>query len=289
VIGLIEEVFVKKYFNFIAIQRNNMTGIKSLINKKLSSFFGYDPVTKLRIHGPVSLEKIGSAYGGWVIPGNFLSPLSVCYFAGAGEDLSFDTGIAEKYGCPVFIFDPTPRALQHFETLKNTLLNGNKMPVNNSDVLFYSIDKSKLPLLQFFDYGIWNKEDILKFYVPKDPQHVSHSILNLQKTEEFIRVKVDRLSNIMKTHGHAEIDLLKLDIEGAEYNVLQSIIEDRLKVKVICIEYDEAISPLDQSFLSRIKMSLSALMKYGYLIVDASENCNYTLIRKDVFDELKVK
>ena len=56
------------------------------------------------------LITIGTEYGGWTIPANYLTESSICYLAGAGEDISFDVGIVEKYGCQVLLFDPTPRA-----------------------------------------------------------------------------------------------------------------------------------------------------------------------------------
>jgi FkbM family methyltransferase len=265
-----------------------MAGITSKINKALSSLLGYDPVTKLGVHRNAALEKIGTDYGGWVIPENLLGASSVCYLAGAGEDLSFDTGIAEKYGCNVFIFDPTPKAIRHFETLKKNVASGIPTPVNNSSSLFYSISKEKFSLLHFYDYGIWDKEGVLKFFAPKNPEHASYSILNLQQTENYLEARVDRLSNIMKKLGHSSVDLLKLDIEGAEYGVLQSIVEDRPDIKMICVEYDEAMFPLDRHFLKRIKGSLLSLIKCGYLIVNADTSCNYTLVRKDFFRQMNI-
>ena len=56
------------------------------------------------------------------------------------------------------------------------------MKINNSKRQYYDIDLNKLPLLQYFDYGLWSETKITKFYIPKKSEHVSHSILNLQKT-----------------------------------------------------------------------------------------------------------
>jgi hypothetical protein len=70
--------------------------------------------------------------------------------------------------------------------------------------------------------------------------------LNLQKTEEYLSLKVKRLSSLMKELGHPRLDLLKMDIEGAEYKVIESIIQDGIDIRVICVEYDECLSPLDE-------------------------------------------
>ena len=258
-----------------------MSQISSRINKALSSVLGYDPVTKFRVHKIDSLVTIGTGYGGWSIPSNHLHEESVCYLAGAGEDLSFDTGIAERYGCHVHIFDPTPKARKHFEELTMALKDGRKQAVNNS-TLYYSIGIDRLALLHYHELGLWDKEETLRFYAPRKSEHASYSALNIQKTDKYIEAKADRLSAVMKKLGHTSIDLLKLDIEGAEYKVLQSIIDDRLDIGIICVEFDEAHFSIDDQFVSRIRNALQALIDYGYVIIDCNEHCNYTLTRKEL-------
>jgi FkbM family methyltransferase len=262
-----------------------MSQISSKINKALSTVLGYDPVSKFKIHKISSLVSIGTEYGGWAIPDKLLSEKSVCYLAGAGEDISFDTGIAERYGCEVHIFDPTPRARKHFEVLQSAVAEGRRQAVNNSTV-YYTIGKDRWPLLHYHELGLWESEEVLKFYAPRKAEHASYSALNIQKTEDYIEAKADRLSSVMKKLGHKSIDLLKLDIEGAEYKVLQSILEDNLDIGVICVEFDEAHFSLDEQFVSRIRGSLQALNAHGYLIIDCNEHCNYTLCRKDLLSQL---
>lgn len=127
--------------------------------------------------------------------------------------------------------------------------------------------------------GLWDKEDTLKFYAPRNTEHVSHSLVNLQKTDEYIVVKVKRLKDIMREIGHQKIDLIKIDIEGAEYKVIDSIIEDSIKVKVICIEYDEYFNQLDADYKNRIRDSISKLLSAGYQLVYAQGNGNYTFVK----------
>jgi hypothetical protein len=82
----------------------------------------------------------------------------------------------------------------------------------------------------------------------------------------------------MKQLGHTKVDLLKLDIEGAEYKVLNSLVEDALQVEVLCVEYDEYFhgSP---GFVDRIRSSLQNLIRAGFVIADTPGNANYTLVR----------
>ena len=220
------------------------------------SLFDVDLISLSKINKRKDLIEIGTKYGGWVVPSNLLNANSICYCVGCGEDISFDTGLIDHFGCDVYAFDPTPRAIAHVK--KETGQN---------------------PQYHFFDVGLWDKEATVKFFVPRNPEHVSHSLLNLQKTENYIFAKVRRLFHIMKKLGHRKIDLLKIDIEGAEYKVIQSIIEDNLDIKIICVEYDECYYSLDKHYKKRIRSSINSLLTCGYSLIYAQGNGNYTFVK----------
>jgi len=190
------------------------------------TLFGIDPISRTKIGKRNDLIEIGTKYGGWIVPAELLNAESICYCVGCGEDISFDIGLINYFKCNVYGFDPTPRAIRHVETVAG----------HNPKYHFHSI-------------GLWDKEDALKFFAPKNPAHVSHSLLNLQNTKDFITIKVNRLSALMEKFGHDRLDLLKIDIEGAEYKVIESIVEDGLDIRVICVEYDECFNPLDTAYL----------------------------------------
>jgi FkbM family methyltransferase len=242
---------------------------------------------KFKVHSIRNLEKLGTWYGGWTVPKDFFNPDSVCYLAGAGEDISFDAVLADKHHPQIHIFDPTPRAISHYEEFCQHVQTGERMPINNSLSDFYQFDRSQLPCLHFHDIGLWNKDQEIKFYAPDSPTKVSHSILNLQHSNDYFIGKVKRLKNIMKFYGHKSLDLLKVDIEGAEYEVVNSIVEDQLDIKVIDIAYDEFTKPQDSQYLKRIMASVNKLLRYGYKLVYIDPLKYKTcFLRNDVFRRL---
>lgn len=230
------------------------------IANKLSSrafqLLSRDRITGNKVKTRNDLEKIGSEYGGWIVPVKLLNADSICYCVGCGEDISFDLGAIDRFGCDIFAFDPTPRAIEYV----NRVAEG-------------------LSQYHFYEVGLWDKQDELKFYTPQNSAHVSHSLLNLQKTDNYIQVPVNRLANIMQNLGHGRLDLIKLDIEGAEYKVIESILEDRIEITIICVEYDEYFNPLDRDFKTRIKNSINSLLENDYTLVCAQGNGNYTFVR----------
>ena len=65
------------------------------------------------------MEKLGTDYGGWLIPKNIsLNENSIVYLGGAGEDISFDLKLQDKYNCWIVIIDPTKKAIKHYEEVK---------------------------------------------------------------------------------------------------------------------------------------------------------------------------
>jgi hypothetical protein len=232
--------------------------------------------------GPaVPTERIGTPYGGWIIPKNTLNADSVCYLVGAGEDVSFDLGVAAAYGCTVHIFDPTPRAVQHVDQLIKNLKSGEPTACPTCPGGLYPTYPAGLASkLVLHPVGIWKEDTILEFFAPGDEAHVSHSIVNLQQTARSIKVPVRRLSGLMEELGQTRINLLKIDIEGAEYQVLESILQDKVEIDIICIEYDEsAANHFDSKYIDRIEQSLLSLTDAGFHIIAKEPDChNYTLL-----------
>ena len=222
-------------------------------------------------------EKLGTNYGIGVIPENFLNSQSICYSAGAGEDISFEFEVIKKYGCKVHIFDPTPRAKEHYDGLKRNINNGKMMTINHSSH-YYRIKPEELNLCFFYPIGIWSQDKMMKFFTPKNPGYVSHSLVNLQKTDDFIEVECKRLRNIMSLLGHQAISLLKLDIVGAEYDVIDSLIEDKIYPDLLVIEFDEGYYPMDNKYFIRITNAILKLKSAGYILSYVTD-WNATFIR----------
>ena len=59
--------------------------------------------------------------------------------------------------------------------------------------------------------------------------------------DTYDMVKVTTIEEIMKTHNHSKIDLLKLDIEGAEVKVLNNMLDNKIyptkRAKNIIMKY----------------------------------------------------
>jgi FkbM family methyltransferase len=237
----------------------------------------------IKIDAVIPLMSHGTRYGGWKVPENFLDEHSVCYLAGAGIDISFDVEVAKQYGSCVYILDPTPSAREHFDLLIEKTRKGEKLEIENRKGFFYNADSKSLKRLVYLDIGLWKEDTIQKFYVPGDANIISHSILNIHHTDDYFEAEVVKPSTLMKRLSHNHIDYLKLDIEGAEYAVLESVIEDNLSIGMIAVEYDEVHHPLNKGSIGRIENSILRLKTHGYLVIDVDSNYNVTFMHKSLF------
>lgn len=226
-----------------------------------------DPITGETINIRFALKRLGSTYGGWVIPDGILSKSSICYCVGAGEDISFDYEVAKEYRSKVYVIDPTKRAREHFEVLsKDKIKNSGK----------------NLKQITYLNFGIAGKTGKRKFYEPRNPGHISYSIVNLQKTNNYFEAMCYSIRDLMKRQKHNELDLLKLDIEGAEYEVIDSLLKDKVDVNVICVEFDELYNPIDSRYKKRVKKIVKRLIKADYLLVFIDPKANYTFVKKNL-------
>ncbi len=193
------------------------------------------------------LVFIGSRYGGWWVPSSLLESNSICYLGGVGTDISFDLGLIQEFGCPVWAIDPTPKTVEW--------ISSQDLPHN----------------FAFIPKGLSDQKGELKFYSPVDPTHISHSVKNLQKTDSYFVAEVQSIQDFMEDLGHDHLDLVKLDIEGAEHDTIRQMLADGILPRVICLEYDQP-EPISWSL-----KTTSALRNAGYRIAKV-DHFNVTFV-----------
>jgi FkbM family methyltransferase len=162
----------------------------------------------------VPMVWLGARHGGYAVPDGLISREWICYCAGLGTEISFELALAERYGCEVHAFDPTPASIAYVRQFADAR-----------------------PRLRFHPYGIWSCDTTKRFYAPRDVMHVSHSIANLQRTDSYFEAGCRSISSLCRELGHDHVDLLKLDIEGAEYEVLDSIFAADIRPRLLCVDF----------------------------------------------------
>jgi len=231
------------------------------------------------------LVRLGTPGGGWSFVDTGKLQDSTIVSCGLGEDASFDIEFAAKYGAKVVIVDPTPRSIKHFEQVQTRIGSTAIIPYvpsGTQPVEAYDLSKLKKDSLTLVKKALWIEAKTLKFFMPKNPNHVSHSIVNYQNNyridTDYIDVEsvtLDTLCNEAQIRG---LLLIKLDIEGAEIEVLQYMMVKGIYPDQILVEYDELAYPSKRS-KARILLAHASLVNSGYLLINFEYPSNLLYVR----------
>ena len=186
---------------------------------------------------------MGNEGARWCICPKRLSASSTMYSFGVGQDISFDLQMIHHFGMRVHAFDPTPDSV--------TWVREQVLPAGFS----------------FHDHGVADFDGHCQFLPPENPGHVSHTILRRGSHGPAVELPVHRLGTIMKSLGHEQIDVVKMDIEGAEYSVLADLLRCRIEVKQLLIEFHHR---WPQVGVQKTKQAIIALNNAGYKIFSIS-------------------
>jgi FkbM family methyltransferase len=230
----------------------------------------------LRRDTALQLVRIGTEYGGWYCCPALLGPDRTAICCGAGEDISFDVALNAKRDMRIICVDPTPRSIRHVESLLAANRKGRSMLIERGP-LNYEMTGFREDNFIFVARAAWSSDGVLDLFAPKNPAHVSYSAVNLQHTSETIRVRSSTIGSLLREFGVARLSLLKLDIEGAEYEVLHSMLSAGVLPEQLLVEFDQINQPLTPFFWVELVRALRALRNAGYGLVHR-ERANYVFV-----------
>lgn len=153
--------------------------------------------------------QLGTEGAAWATTEPLLAQ-SVVYSFGAGEDISWDLELIKKYGLTINAFDPTPKSIEWLKTQKLS-----------QQFIFHPV-------------GIGSKDEMRHFAEPLKVHWVSYS---MARPGEGVEVPVKRLQTLMRELGHTHIDVLKIDIEGGEYEVLDDMLASNILPTQLLVEF----------------------------------------------------
>jgi FkbM family methyltransferase len=180
---------------------------------------------------PPGYERLGTRYGGWWIDTRAMGPLPLLIDCGLGEDISFPLAFLRRFpGAQVIGVDPNPRSLAYCRPL---------CPAG----------------MEILPNALWTRAgEILEFHLPRHqdnlPQGADGVSGSLDPSHEYVEggerieiLTVD-LDTLLARAGRSDCDVLKLDIEGAEYALLESLIESGhiLAARQVLVEFHHGVT-----------------------------------------------
>ena len=182
----------------------------------------------------------------WTIITHGLRPDAVIYSGGVGEDITFEQELIRRFGVKIHIFDPSPVAARTISLADNDRLLFKPIGLAASTAAKFSVGGGK-------DSSTWVK---------------AGGDQTLPCTS---------LPQEMEMNGHGAIDLLKIDIEGFEYEVLENCLAVPIPIKQICVEFHDFFPEISKA---RTRKALDSLKSHGFDLIHRHRH-DHTFLKRD--------
>lgn len=254
---LFKKYWLKRYFlhiknkGFLSFLKNGSLFFLSIVNpKKVGSFpFSYYFKKKRRLNkkfcdknllnfDDINIER----YFNYYLNSKKIPNTPIIYSFGIGGQIKFEEILAEKFKAKIFCYDPTSK--EFIKYYKNN----------------YNIN--------LFPYGIWKKDEKIRFYYLEGEKDKGASITNYFETKEDDfgeELQCYTLKTLMNKNQHSYIDILKMDIEGAALEVFENILNDKIYPNQIVTEFEfsekDDLSPEDELKYKEFEKKLIKLVE----------------------------
>lgn len=195
---------------------------------------------------PRGYQRLGTRYGGWWIDTKLVGPQPLLIDCGLGEDISFPAAFLQRFaGAKVIGVDPNPRSLAYC--------------------------RARCPSgMEILPNAFWTRAgETVAFHLPRSQDHLPQGADgvsgSLDPSHEYveggerIESRTVDFDTLLARAGRVECDVLKLDIEGAEYALLDALTASGriLAARQLLVEFHHDVtghSPADtQRIVNRLR------------------------------------
>jgi len=189
-----------------------------------------------------------------------LGKKSRIYSFGVGRSIEFERALTEAFHTEVHAFDPTP------------------------SVASWMRDQEAPADFHFHPWALAGRDETLTLYPRvRGDGATSGDMYTLvpeaASVSDGIAVEAKRLSTVIKDLGHDAIDVLKMDVEGAEYEALSDLLESEIYPTQILVEFHHRFATIGKE---RTREMVRRLRRVGYRVAFVSAfGREVTLVQPD--------
>lgn len=167
-----------------------------------------------------TVERLGSDYGGWDVPVDVIADDWTVYSIGAGHDVSFDAAVLSRTGAQVRSFDIMHRHL--------------------SDALDQT---ERSPRFSVHLVAIGPQDAPVRLFGSPDQATGGATSAHHDPEGDWFELPGRSIPSLAAELGDSRIDLLKIDVEGGEYELLDALDLHALGVQMLGVDFHPTVSP----------------------------------------------
>ncbi|MBT8082352.1 MAG: FkbM family methyltransferase [Gammaproteobacteria bacterium] len=185
----------------------------------------------------------------WKYISELLDSDAIVYSVGVGDLIDFDLGLIDDHNVTVHAFDPTPFARDW-------------------------VEQQALPdRFVFHPWAAAGADGTLRLYRRVSERGKRSAVMwtadeAAGDVGDFIDAPAYTIETVMRKLGHERVDLLKIDVEGAEYEILASLRRDGALPRQLLVEFHHRFPGIGKR---RTLESIANLRDLGYSISGISE------------------
>jgi len=193
------------------------------------------------------LVEVGTVYGGWVIPAD-VDATWTCYCIGMGGDLSLERHLLER-GARVRSVDPVERFVVEG---RDEFEHVGRFTAHHAAV------------------ATW--DGVIEMQRHHEAVSSSLSAAHLYDSAATVTVPAITLSSLMDALGDSHIDLLKVDVEGLEYELIPTLDLAGIGLRALAVQVHHNGS------VSRARELVAAVEAQGYVYAAQRPACKLLFV-----------
>lgn len=214
---------------------------------------------------PRGYQRLGTRYGGWWLDTTAVGANPLLIDCGLGEDISFPVAFLERFGGRAIGIEPNPRSLAYCREHCPAAME------IRPQAFWHEVGRT-------LTFHLPRHQETL----PKGADGVSGSLVGSHEYVgggELLAVTTTTLGEILAAASRTECDVLKLDIEGAEYEVLQELCRsgDVRRTRQLLIEFHHGVT---HHAIQDTEATVAAIEAAGLALIHV-ESRNYVFRRHD--------
>ena len=213
-----------------------------------------------------SLVRFGKSGAPWTVRADLLSEEPNVISAGLSDDIEFEQAFLQHHPGKLVALDPTPMSRKVAEELADSCREGTVTFVADA------LDGREGEQTYLAEVDAETGEHLYYYSADSGGPPASENATGRteDRTPRFERatVRSRTVADLMDEHGLEDLDLLKLDIEGGEYAVIDSVLDAGLAVRQIAVEFHHRFAGIGWGKTGR---AISRLREGGYHLAWVSD------------------